>query len=405
MKKINVIAAFLILLISITYLQCTQEKNADPRGNLYAGSAACIKCHSNNYSTYLHTAHYVAALPASSNTIHGSFEKNSNIFNFGPGKQILMEKKNGKFFQSYYFNKKLIERDPFDIVMGGIKGESYLYWKGNTLNQLPVSYFTKEHQWLLSPRFDPRFVNFNRSITSRCLECHASFVNDQPGESKSLTGAEQFDKSTLVYSVDCERCHGPAAQHVDYQTNNPTVKTAKFISVFTSLPRARQMDMCAVCHSGNKSQTLQPTFGFKPGDTLANFRLPGLDNSNNAGQLDVHGNQVQLLQSSKCFIYSKMNCATCHNTHQNQRGNSFLFTQKCLACHSQATHNYCKAAKPANMAFIKSNCIQCHMPAFNSTAIVSQTIDKSALANVSVHTHRIAIYPAEAQKILQMIGK
>jgi hypothetical protein len=150
---------------------------------------------------------------------------------------------------------------------------------------------------------------------------------------------------------------------------------------------------------------LRSTFAFKPGDTLSNFKLPGFEISTSANQLDVHGNQVQLLQSSKCFINSKMDCATCHDTHQNQRGNAFLFTQKCLSCHNTASHNYCKIATPLNAQLIKSNCIQCHMPAFSSAAIVSQTVDKSSFANIAVHTHRIAVYPQEAKKILLMLGK
>lgn len=405
MKKINIVLVMSALLVSGVYLQCEKSKPADPRGDAYAGSATCIKCHNDTYQTYLHTAHYVAAIPADMSTVHGSFAKNANVFNFSPSQKIVMEHLDSGLFQTYYLNGKLVEKHRFDIVLGGVKGESYLYWKGNGLYQLPVSYFTQEHQWLLSPRFDPRFVNFNRTITSRCLECHASYIGDQQTNDHQLTGVEQFDKATMVYSVDCERCHGPGAMHAEFQTNHPEIKTAKFIANYNSLPNARKLDMCGTCHSGNKSEPLRSTFTFKPGDTLANFRLPGFETANTTAPPDVHGNQVQLLKSSKCFINSNMDCATCHNVHKNERGDFAVYTQKCLACHNEVKHNYCKIANAANGPFIKSNCIQCHMPALPSNAIISVSMNKAVSADILVHTHYIAIYPDQAKKILAMFNK
>lgn len=404
-KKINIVTAIGVIMFSVVYLQCKNSKPADPRGDLYAGAAACAKCHSDIYKTYLHTAHYVATVAATVNTIHGSFAKNFNVFNFSPSQKIIMEKRDSGLFQTYYLNGKVAERRRFDIVLGGVKGESYLYWKGNELYQLPVSYYAKQNQWLMSPGYMPGQVYFNRPIASRCMECHSGYIAGQPGEAQRLTAAEQFDKSSLVMSVDCERCHGPGARHADFQTQNPGVKTAKFIASFSSLPRARRLDVCGVCHSGNKSPMLKPTFGFKPGDTLANFKLPDFARAIDTSHLDVHGNQVQLLQSSKCFINSKMDCATCHNTHQNQRGSTSIYIQKCLGCHSMANHNFCKMANTVNAQFIKSNCIQCHMPALPSGVIIAPTITKEASADILVHTHHIAIYPQQVKKVLAFINK
>ncbi len=402
MKKLIAISVILTLLLAIVYFIFNTDKVVDPRGSAYAGSASCAKCHSKLYNSYLHTAHYIATTPPGTNTIHGNFAKSLNVINLNAAEKIVMEKRGGQMFQTYYLNGKAIESHPFGVVLGGIKGESYLYWKGNELYQLPVSYYTKLDKWLMSPQYMPG-VNFGRVITSRCLECHASYIGDQPAEEQKFTIAEQFIKNTLVYSIDCERCHGPAAQHVEFQTENPGVKTAKFITSFRSLPRARRIDVCAACHSGNQSEMLRPTFRFEPGDTLARFKLPAFEHTIDTAHLDVHGNQLQLLASSKCFINSQMDCTSCHDTHQNQRGNMALFTQKCLNCHSAINHNYCKMANSLNAQLIKSNCIQCHMPALPSKAIMAPTIDKVSSAEILVHTHRIAIYPQEVKKILAMV--
>ncbi len=405
MKKIVFISIILISLFVIIYLAFKGSKPTDPRGDAYAGSATCMKCHGDIYKSYLHTAHHMASMPADMNTVHGSFAKNFNTFKVSDSQEVVMQKLDSGMYQSYYLNGKLVERHRFDIVLGGVKGESYLFWKDNGLNQLPISYFAKQDKWLMSPGYAPGIADFTRIITSRCMECHASYIADQPTDAQRLDNAEQFDKNSLVYSVDCERCHGTGAQHVEFQTNNPGIKIAKYIASFNSLPRERKVDVCGECHSGNKSQMIRSTFFFRPGDTLANFKLPDFARAIDTSHLDVHGNQVQLLESSKCFIHSKMDCGTCHNIHQNQRGNIALFTQKCLDCHSMNNHNYCKISNPLNAKLIRSNCIQCHMPALLTRVIITSNIDKTTNADILVRSHHIAIYPEETKKILMMLAK
>jgi len=406
MKKILFISIIITILFFIFYFEFKgSEQPSDPRGYAYVGSAKCLKCHGDIYNSYLHTAHYTASLPADGNTVHGNFTSGFNVFNVSPSQKIVMEKHNSGMFQTYYQDGKLKERHRFDIALGGIKGESYLSWNGNGLNQLPISYFTKQNKWLMSPGYAPGIVDFTRIITSRCMECHASYIADQPAESQKIDAAEQFDKNSVVYSIDCERCHGPGAKHVEFHTNNPNVKTPIYMISYHSLPRALRMDMCGVCHSGNKSQMLRSTFAFKPGNNLSGFKLPDFVRPADSTHLDVHGNQVQLLESSKCFIKSNMDCATCHNTHQNQRGDIALFTQKCLGCHSMVNHNYCKIATTQNAALIKSNCIKCHMPALLSKVILISNSNQTSTADIYVRSHHIAIYPQETKKILLMIGK
>jgi hypothetical protein len=405
MKKINIVLAICAVMLCVVYQQCKSTKTSgDPRGDEYAGSATCIKCHSNIYKSYLHTAHYIASVPASEEYVHGSFTNGQNFVIINPHQKIVMEKQGKELFQTLYLDGKPVERHRFDIVMGGVKGESYLYWEGNALYQLPISYFKQLNEWLVSPGYPPGTANFKRAIKSRCFECHASYIHDAPGE-EQLTEAEQFDKSSAILSIDCERCHGPGAQHAEYQTENPQLKIAKFMVSYRSLSRAQRMDMCGVCHSGNKSEMLLSTFAFKPGDTLAKFKLADFTSKVDTAHLDVHGNQLQLLQSSKCFINSNMDCATCHDTHQNQRGQTAVFAQKCQTCHNEVKHTYCKLANASNTAIIKNNCIECHMPALASKAIIAPTGVKVASSEILVHTHHIAIYPDQTQKILGMLAK
>ncbi|WP_184546585.1 multiheme c-type cytochrome [Mucilaginibacter sp. FT3.2] len=403
MKKVIVVTGICVALLIVVYTQFNgNTAKADPRGEDYAGAMACAKCHSKVYNSYLHTAHYMASTPASANTVHGSFAKGFNVFAIDSNQRIVMEKRDSGLYQTYYVKGKAKQSNRFDIVFGGVKGESYLYWKGNQLHQLPLSYFNLQSEWSTSPGYKFSFIDF-RSIGKRCLECHVSYIDELPQQ--QLSRDEQFDKSTLVYGIDCERCHGPGAQHVSFQTNNPTVKTARFIARYSTLTRDQKMDMCAVCHSGIHTALLKSTFAFMPGDTLAKFKLPEFQHSLDTSHLDVHGKQLQLLKTSKCYMYSKMDCATCHDTHQNTRGNDILYTQKCLSCHNKPNHVYCKMTDKLSADVLKTKCISCHMPELTTNVISVLVADKAPPVRFFVHTHHIAIYPQEVKKILAFINK
>ena len=189
MKKAIIITGVCITILIIVF--CPFKKyniKNDPRGNAYAGSEACFKCHGNIYNSYLHTAHYLASIPGNQNTIHGSFAEGSNVFNVNDSQKVVMEKLDNGLFQTYYLHGKIKERYRFDIVFGGIKGESYLYWKGNELYQLPLSYFSRQHQWSTSPGYGYNFLDYpsSRSIKNQCMECHTSYIDDLPGEATGI---------------------------------------------------------------------------------------------------------------------------------------------------------------------------------------------------------------------------
>lgn len=400
-RKLLLLLVFIIPLLAI-FSQChtlSSDKH-DPRGELYAGSSTCIKCHSDVYSNYLHTAHFSTTRLADIRNISGSFNKDSNVYYFNDSLKVVMEKRDSGLYQVAYLKGKEVHKARFDLTFGNVKAETYLYWKGNEVYQLPMSYFKGLHSWTNSPGYTNDFADFNRPIGMRCFECHSSFVKDMPQQNQSLHGVPQLDRKSLILGIDCERCHGPAANHVQYQTDNPDDKTAKYITTYRSLSRSQKIDMCAVCHSGNKGTMIRSTFAFVPGDTLANFKEFDMYQAiPDSAKADVHGNQSQLLASSKCFINSKMDCATCHNTHINDRPALALYSQKCMDCHTVAKHNFCKMA-PAIGGVIKSNCIDCHMPARPSSVIAVGVGGNKTAVPYLVRTHRIAVYTDAAQAVM-----
>lgn len=391
----------LIALIPLSFIltQCFTSTAKDPRGELYAGSESCVKCHSSVYDSYIHTAHFQSSRPASLNNIGGSFAKGSNVFEYGNGFKVVMEKRGDSLYQTGYLNGKKQAEAPFDVAIGGVKAQTYLYWKGSQLFELPVSYFTAVHAWANSPGYAMGYINFQRPILKKCLECHTSFVDDVAPEKMEIG----FDKATLIYGIDCERCHGPAANHVNYHTAYPEEKKAKYITTYSSLTRAQKMDACALCHSGNKGVFQRSSYTFKMGDTLAKFKTPDFYSNNLKNPpLDVHGNQTALLSSSKCFIMSNMDCNTCHDPHARQDKGLAIYTPKCLSCHSEAKHNFCPLGTKLGTA-INSYCINCHMPQQASHIIQLKSSEGKMDTPYLLRTHHIAVYPEETEKVLAFI--
>jgi hypothetical protein len=388
-----------VILPVFVLVQCFNLKNdeKDPRGKEYAGSATCVSCHKSIYGSYLHTAHFIASAPADSNSIQGSFANGSNELVFNPHIKVVMDKRASGAYQITYQNGKSTQAERFAITFGGVKGQTYAYWFSNELFQLPVSYISGTHQWVNSPGYQSTEPDYERMITSQCLGCHMSYAKIEPGKLPLFVQhPEGFDRKSIIYNIDCERCHGPAAEHVKFQTENPNVKEAKYIAAYKSLSREQKINMCAVCHSGANNVIIKPTFGFKPGDTLSHYmKIVPSNLSSNYKDIDVHGDQRGMLATSKCFAMSTMDCTTCHNTHQNERNDTLLYAARCLNCHSDINSNHLsKFNNQLSMAMLKNNCIACHMPASPSKLIVA---GQSA---AMVHTHHIAVYPEETQKIL-----
>jgi hypothetical protein len=396
------IATIVIVTAVIFFIGCINNKDnkvADLRGPNYAGEKTCITCHKNIYDSYLHTAHQNTSILATAETILGSFASPNNDFFFNPMLKISMEKTDSGFYQVEYDNGIRKEAHRFDIAVGsGRKAQTYLYHAGDEIHQLPISYFVPSASWANSPGFPANHPLFDRVIPSGCFGCHASAANVNVVQTGSLELTEKYLPNEQLLGIDCERCHGPAQAHVDYHTAHPEAKIGKYITDIRTLTRNQQMDLCAVCHSGRK-KAIQPIFTFKPGSNLNDFYY--LDAMNpSANKLDVHGTEVQYIMASQCYLQSKtLTCISCHNPHQKERENIAVFSQRCMNCHTEVNHNFCKMAPELGEA-IKTNCIDCHMPAKPSKVIQLLTNGKESPLPDYIRTHIVAVYPADAKKVL-----
>lgn len=367
-----------------------QEQTADsvPKtkaiGTEYAGDNACGSCHRQKVETFHNTAHYLTSRLPNRDSILGSFNAGANILKTSnPDLFFRMEATGKGFFQTAVEGRPpyaLSQTERFDFVIGsGNKGQTYLFWKGNLLFELPVSYFT-DVGWVNSPGYEDGFPDFSRRVVPRCLECHAtSFKTIPPVHNR-------YDKTNFVLGVTCEKCHGPGRLHVQLHSSKSVAHSGQDMQNPALWSRQQQIDLCAWCHAG-AGESILPAFSYLAGQPLTKYvdlppALPG-------AQVDVHGSQVQLMEKSRCFQSSTMTCTTCHDVHATQRDLA-AFSKRCLNCHSPASCGRFSTLGDS----IAQNCIDCHMPRQETNLILFDW--KRAKVRPRMRNHWIKIYTEAA---------
>ena len=362
----------------------------------FVGDAACIACHKNLGQTYQHTAHKRTSQLPTANSVLGTFASEHNVLTISadpalPSLRFIMESRKGGFFETAETEwdshvQKRSER--IELITGsGTRGQTYLYWRGDRLFELPVSYWSDGRKWINSPGYVDGTADFNRVVNPACLECHSTYIRPLSTDANT----NRYDKSTLIPGISCETCHGPGAKHVRVESVHRSGSSAPSDTGILNpahFSRDRKVDLCAECHNGIQRTPLAPAFSYVPGQPLANFykQLAPAD----VEHPDVHGNQVGLLQRSKCYLSSKtMTCSTCHDVHTAEKP-AESYSAKCLTCHTWQT---CKVSAKLGHAIV-NDCINCHMPVEQTNVIVSQTADN--VVHARMRNHWIKIYP-EAQ--------
>ena len=351
----------------------------------------CRPCHRSIYDSYVKTGHFLTSSAATRDAVMGDFREGRNVVGTPVrGLRFTMEKSRSGFFQTgtYSADSTSSFSKPFHLVVGsGERAQTYLFWEGNRLFQLPGMYFTPEATWTLGPGYEnwiaawedlPRksvSMLFQRPIGGRCLECHASAAT----RVGSPTGFE-FRPGSLETGISCEKCHGPGERHVAFHEKHPDVEEGRHILDPANLSRSRQLSSCALCHSG-QGMPRTPSLSFRPGDEISEHRVyPEAERM----KLSVHGGQVPFLEESRCFNESdSMTCSTCHDVHVDQTGQTAAFSQKCLDCHPQSHPDDAELAQG-------DSCTDCHMP--DQQAMNLPVYHEGEEWFLSMANHRVGIF-------------
>ena len=144
-----------------------------------------------------------------------------------------------------------VEELKIDYVLGsGNHARSYLHRTARgTLIELPLGWYSeKGGYWAMSPGFDSRHPATRRLISYECVFCHDGYPQIPPGHEAS--GSEPAFTGDLSEGIDCQRCHGPGASHVETVQRagaSPEKIRATIVNPARLSPKLR-MDLCMQCH-------------------------------------------------------------------------------------------------------------------------------------------------------------
>ncbi|TWU03147.1 multiheme c-type cytochrome [Neorhodopirellula pilleata] len=344
----------------------------------FVGPEQCQECHREKYQSFLATGHYKTSRPVNETTIDGSFDPGSNVLKTSdPNVAFEMIQRGESFVQRVHFFEWNFEV-PMEIIIGSSKmAQTYLYWHNDGLYQHNVTHITDGNNWINSPGYIDGDAAYARPIPQRCLDCHLTYF-DFRGNTNHYT------PDSLIFGVTCERCHGPAKEHVDFHRENRDVRQAVGITNPANLDRLVQMEICGQCHGGSRSLRGE-ALSFRPGDRLQDHYLP--PNDELGAKNSVHtSNQLNRLSQSVCFQQSQMTCSDCHDPHHNERGNRKLYSSRCMVCHEDESD--C-ALFPLEGIDFKENCIDCHMPRRPTDNLRLQSVEGDVFPPLRDHLIRV----------------
>jgi predicted CXXCH cytochrome family protein len=355
--------------------------NYEPRPSGYVGSEACTRCHSSIAESYAKHPMYRSGGRTPGTDDVENFESGTE-FTIDDGRLYRVVKEDDGIYHHEVFRDKqgeVVYDESAKIAFfigSGTRGKSYAIDRDGLLFESPISWFTSEQKWDISPGYGHRHVRFGRRIPTQCVQCHA-------GRPTAVAERENyFPEPVLIESaIGCERCHGPGEQHIALHESAETHKAADPIVNPAQLSADRREAVCYQCHLIGKMQILR--YGrniddFRPGDRLDDIWSTFVTGTGVRGDRKTKAvSHVEQMRDSTCFKASdgRLGCASCHDPHAvpDKADVAAYYRQRCLSCHAQRGCSLPakqQAAAPAN-----NSCIHCHMPRLSAHDIAhaSQT--------------------------------
>jgi len=254
-----------------------------------------------------------------------------------------------------------------DYAVGsGAHGRSYITDRGGLLFMSPVSWYSNgdRGRWDLSPGYsgEDRF-GFERRVVDLCVCCHVGLANPQPG------AVDRFQTPPFVeLSIGCERCHGPAKEHVALHRTLAAGDAVDPIVNPSKLDSSRRDAVCFQCHLQGQDRVLRygrTDFDFRPGMHLGEVWTVFLEGPGVAADESTkavgHGEQML---ASRCYQKSqgRLGCVWCHDAHSSASNGSAAdyFRSKCLDCHAGRGCSEPLAVRRRTQT--DDSCVACHMP-------------------------------------------
>jgi hypothetical protein len=258
-----------------------------------------------------------------------------------------------------------------DYAVGsGTRGYSYVADREGFLFQTPISWFSQEQHWGLSPGFRPASLS-GRPLTGDCMYCHVNRAEPEEDTVNHFPAA-LFDGQP----IGCERCHGPGALHAQARHHKDPAGDSDDTIVHPSrLAPALRDAVCEQCHLTGETRVLRRgrrLSDFRPGLPLGSVRVTFVG-ERAPGEPSRAVSHVEQMYASGCFRGGKgddrIGCVSCHDPHERvaSEGRVAHYRAACLACHER--HGCSVPAAERIKESPQDSCIDCHMPRYSSSDI------------------------------------
>jgi hypothetical protein len=345
------IASFVLALIAIGLLASRPRPSpiraADQQldADAFAGAAACAGCHPRESKEFAKTGHARALSRGDSDeTVQLLAGRTASVPVPGQTSPMTVQfrQENGYLWAEtsseptdavpvhWWFGSGRAGMTPVTIIRDNA-GRSRLL-------EHHISWFRDGDLFALTPGHQPKadatgieqFGDASGPSNVRiCFSCHTTSFTYE---------SSQFDPSSVVAGIQCERCHGPRKQHVQVKLQSLTTAPAASPPKRTA---RQQISDCGECHR-RPDEIHDP---ITPDNaTLARFPSVGL---------------VQ----SKCYLATEskatFTCLTCHDPHRADHPSESFYENRCNDCHNP------RLGRDATVCSVNSGtsgCIGCHMP-------------------------------------------
>jgi len=328
----------------------------------YGKSPSCKSCHEEAYKNWETSHHALAERPIEPGLDSAAFEPARPIQH---GAQQSVARVAGGQFQLVTQSLSKTNQ-PFEVarVIGVNPLLQYLIpTEGGRLQASELCFDPKRLEWFNVYGAEDRqpgewghWTGRGMNWNNMCATCHNTRLRknyDEHSDSYRTTMAER--------GVGCEACHGPMADHNDWQAKHPNQLGDPTIR---KLSKQQMLHTCAQCHARRG----ELTGNFQPGENFFDHHALTIPDETDLFYPD--GQVREEDYEFTAFLGSKMHaagvrCVDCHEPHTSRLrvpGNLM-----CMACHGNVQTNGAPRIDPLTHSRHKAGtsgdaCTDCHMP-------------------------------------------
>ncbi len=307
------------------------------------------------------------------------------------GRRMWLSQKGGETFHhiaAFDGEEKLYEQimEAKYVVGSGTHTFSYLDERDGFVFETPITHYTRNGTWGLSPGFREELAH-GRHITTPCLQCHADGLKVAPGFSDGKFAPGVFTH----HAIGCERCHGPGGLHVSEREAGVPLEAPHDTATVNPARLAPPLRdaVCQQCHLQGALRVVsagRDIMDFRPGLPLERFiNVFVLPPDGEGAKLVSHAEEMQ---ESGCFrgTEGRLGCISCHDPHSKPEpaGRVAFFRERCGRCHDGPGKKQCSLPTPARVKRVPNDsCVECHMPSREAKDV----------AHMALHDHRVPRRP------------